>query len=62
MKILEIFGENRLQFVGKCKIINMWRMNSIEKVKVSNVPAKLCAFGPKPKKIWKNFQENFEIF
>ena len=55
MKILEIFGENRLKFVEKWKIINIWRMISIGPEKLRNVRAKCCAFWPKN-------EENFEIF
>ena len=46
MKILEIFGENRLKFVSKCKIIKSCRMISIGQVKLSYLSGKLCAVGP----------------
>ena len=62
MKILEIFGENRQEFIEKCKIIEIWWMSSIGPVKLSNLPAKLCELGPKMKRILKNFKKILRFF
>ena len=62
MKILEIFGENRVQFVEKWKIINIWRRISIGQGKLRNLRAKLCAFGPKTKKILKVFKKSLRFY
>ena len=62
MKIFEFCGENRLEFVEKWKIIKILGMISIGQVKVSNLPAKLCAFGPKEKKILKTFNKILRFF
>ena len=62
MKILEIFGENRLEFVEKCKIIMILGIISIGHSKLSNVPAKLCAFGPEMKKTLKSFKKILRFF
>ena len=62
MKILEFCGENRLEIVEKCKIIKIWGMISIGQVKVSNRPAKLCAFGPKEKRFWKISRKFWDFF
>ena len=51
MKILDIFGEHRLEFVYKWKIINSWRMISIGQGMERNLHAKFWAFGPKMNKI-----------
>ena len=61
MKILEIFGENWLEFLEKCKIIKIWWMISIGQVKLSKLPAKPFAFGPKMNLILKTFKK-FLIF
>ena len=57
MRILERFGENRLEFVAKLKIIKILRMIPIGQGNVRNLPAKICAFGPKMKKNLKNFKK-----
>ena len=46
MKMLEKNGENRLKSVEKCKIVNIKGMMSIGQLKLSYLPAKLCAFRP----------------
>ena len=61
MKIHEIFWENRLKFEEQYKIIKNWGMISIGQVKLSNFPAKFCAFGPKMKKILKKFKKMFRF-
>ena len=61
-KFLTFFGENRLQFREKCKIIEIWWMISIEQEKLSNLSAKHCAFGPKLKRILKNFKKILRFF
>ena len=62
MKILEKFGENRLKFVEKLKIVNIWRMISIGQVKCRNLPAKFWAFGPNMKKILQLFKKILRFF
>ena len=61
MKILQIIGENRMEFVEKCNIVKICGMISIGQVKVSNTPAKPCAFGPKVKKILKDFKKTLRF-
>ena len=46
MKIHEIFGENRLEFVEKCKI-KIGGITSTEQVKLSIIPAKSVGFNTK---------------
>ena len=54
MKIFEIFGKTRQDFVDKLKIINIWRIISIGQGKLRKLRANLCAYGPKVKKqLWK---------
>ena len=62
MKIVEIFGENRLEFIEKCKIIEIWWMISIAQVKLSKMPAKRCVFAPKMKRILKIFKKILRFF
>ena len=62
MKIHEIFGENRLKFVEKCKIIKNSGMSSIGQVKLSKLPAKICAFGPQMKEVLKKFKKILRFF
>ena len=54
MKILEIFGDNRREFIEKCRIIEIWWRISIAQLNLSKLPAKPFAFGPKMKRILKN--------
>ena len=56
------FGENRLEFKGKCMLIESWWMTSIGKVKLGNLPAEFCAFGPKMKRILKIFNKILRFF
>ena len=58
MKILEIFGENRPEFIEKCKVIKICWMISIGQVKQSKLHARFCAFGPKMKRILRFFDQN----
>ena len=61
MKIIDIFGENRVKFVEKWKIINIWRMLSVWQGKLRKLRAKFFAFWQK----WRNFEnvkEKYEIF
>ena len=62
MKIVEIFGENRLEFIEKCKSIEIWWMISIGQVNPSNLPSKLCAFRPKMKRFSKIFKKILRFF
>ena len=62
MKILEILGENRLDFIEKCKIIEIWWMISIGQVKLSKEPSKPGAFGAKMKRILKIFKKILRFF
>ena len=62
MKIVEIFGENRLEFIEKSKIIEISLMISISQVKLSNQAAKPCAFGQKVKKTLKIFKNILRFF
>ena len=62
MKIVEIFGENRLEFIEKSKIIEIWWMISIVDVNVSKLPAKPCAFGPRMKRNLKIFKKILRFF
>ena len=57
MKILEIFGENQLEFLEKFKMIKISRIISIGQGKIRICPAKRCAFGPRMNKILKNFKQ-----
>ena len=57
MKILETFGENRLEFEGKSKLIKIWWIISIEQLKIGNIPAESCASGQKMKKVLKIFKK-----
>ena len=61
MKILEIVWENRMEFIEKCMLIMIWWLISIEQLKLSNLPAKFCAFGPKWREFWK-FSRKFWDF
>ena len=61
-KFLTFFGENRLEFREKSKFIEIWWMISIAQVKISNLPAKLCPFGPKMKRILKIFKKILRFF
>ena len=54
MKILEILGENRRNFVEKWKIIKIWRMISIRQSKVRKLLSKPCTCWPGLKKTLKN--------
>ena len=62
MKILEIFEENRLEFIETSKITEIWWMISIGHLNVSNLHAKPCAFGPKMKRNLKNFKKILRFF
>ena len=62
MKTLEIFGENLLKFIEKSKLIEIWWMISIGQVKLSNLPAKPCAFGQKMQIILKIFKKSLRFF
>ena len=62
MKILEIFGENRLEFKEKCKLIKIWWMISIGPVKFRNLPAQFCAFWLKMMRILKIFKKISRFF
>ena len=53
MKIVEIFGENRLEFIEKSKIIEIWWMISIGQVKLRKVPQYLARFDQK----WREFRK-----
>ena len=57
-KILEIFGENRRNFVEHCELIVIWGMISIGKVKISNMPAKSARLDQK----WRKIRNFIEIF
>ena len=57
MKILDIFGENRVKFVGKCMIIKICGIISIGQLKLSEIPEKFCVFGSKMNKTLKNFRK-----
>ena len=57
-----MFGENRLAFGEKCKIIKIWGMITIGQVQVLNRPAKTCAFRQKVKKTLKNFKKILRFF
>ena len=56
-KFLTFFWENRLEFIERSKIIEIWWIILLGQVKISNLPAKPCAFGPKVKRILKNFKK-----
>ena len=62
MKILEISGENRLEFVEKCMLIRFrWKI-STGHLNFSKLPAKLCGFGLRVKGILKKFKKNLRFF
>ena len=58
-KCLKNFGESRLYFVEKFKLIKIWWIISIGHRNLRKVLTKFCEFGPK---MMKKIQENFEIF
>ena len=58
-KCLKNFGENRLYFVEKFKLIKIWWIISIGHRNLRKVLTIFCEFGPKMK---KKIQEKFEIF
>ena len=58
------FGENRVQFVEKFKIINIWWIVSIGKRKVGDLPQNLARWYQKWSKSWKvsrNFWDFYGI-
>ena len=57
MKVLSNFAENLLWFVEEFKIIKILWIIPIGQVKVRNMRAKICVFGPQT----RNFSEHFEI-
>ena len=62
MKILEIFGENRLKFVEKWKIIKIWRKIFIVTAKLRNLLANPCTFATKSRKTLKNLKKILTLF
>ena len=60
-KFLKFFGENRLEFVEKWMVLNIWGMISTGQRNLRKLRAKLSAFGPK-KENFEKFQEKFAIF
>ena len=62
MKILEIFGENRLEFIEKCRIIKIYGMISIWQLKLSNLLAKFCAIRPQMNNVLKIFKKIWRFF
>ena len=59
LKMFEIFGENGLKFIEKCKIIKGWRIISLDYGKVRELPSRI---DPKMKETFKNFKKIFSNF
>ena len=58
MKILEIFGENRLEFIDKCKIIEIIDCRT----KTNQLACITLHVGTKNEENFEKFHENFENF
>ena len=62
MKILEIFGGNRLEFIGKSKIIEIWWMISIGQIKQSYSLQNLARLDQKWVEFWKISRKFWDFF
>ena len=61
MEILEILGGNRVAFEEKCMLIKFWWTISTQQLKLSNLPARLCAFWPKWRELWKISRKTWDF-
>ena len=61
MKILENFGETRVEFVDKFKIINIWQILSTRHRKLTSLHANFASLDQKWRKTWKNSWKFWDI-
>ena len=60
--MLEIFEENRLEFIEKCKIIKIWWRINTGQLNLRNLPTRFCTLEPKMKRALKIFKKILSFF